>query len=209
MNKAEELRTKYPSIKNIIHESSKIWHRKFPCKVKFDRTVNDNEVWYWLGAHFSFPMPITHEKFRFRSGKNITVYFESISDTEKVIQYFNTRLLNVSVLPCKKSTEVLEQDKKVRLKKQLYFNQYKHKIRFNYKFSITEDRLEEIKKWVHLMFDFKDNPYRLRNDRVWFRWNQREPAMFLTNDEDVTLVKLAWGEYFNTIESIQLISELE
>lgn len=50
---------------------------------------------------------------------------------------------------------------------------------------------------------------KFRNGRVYFRWAQIEPTLFLSDETDLTLVKLAWGEYFNNIEVIQLIDELE
>lgn len=50
---------------------------------------------------------------------------------------------------------------------------------------------------------------KFRNDRVYLRWAQLEPTLFLSDETDLTLVKLTWGEYFNKIEVIRLIDELE
>lgn len=208
MSVVDDLREEFPHLGRHILESPKIWHRKYPCKIKLSTAVSREEAWYWLGAFCGLPIPVTHERFRFRSGTQITIYFENVDDGKEAIRYFNPRIVNCHFPIDEESTRILGNDKKIRLKKQLYFKKYSHKIRFGYRHFLPEDKREEIKAWVKDMFDVRSDDY-MKNERVWFRHRQQEPTMFLRDEDDVTLVKLAWGEHFDEIETIKLISDTE
>lgn len=214
LNFADDLRNKFPNLKKNITESLKIWHGLYPYKMTLDSYINNSEIWYWLGAKYGIPKPEINTKFRVRSSVQTILYFIDYNDLKDAVDFFNPSIINIHVLLSQKAQQILNNNRRIRLKKQLYFNQYRHKILFKPIYHIGHKTLANIKKWSKEQFEFdiselNEIHYTYRNNKAWLRWNQREPTLFLTDSDDVTLVKLVWSEYCNAIETIQLIEDLK
>lgn len=193
----------------MFYESTQLWFGVYPYRLKLNAYVRQNNVWYWLGYHFFSAEP-NEKKFKVYSGKRMTIYFSDLTSLEAMIKHFEYYVIDVCILSDTQIT-LLKQNSKLKLRNQLYFKQYKHKIRLDRSSRIGADILNELKTWIRETFDLPSPPKEwrgtsIRNGRVWFRHEQCEPTIFLCNDDDITLVKLAWGEYFSIIETVQLLS---
>ncbi len=211
MNRAEFLRRAYPHLQKQIVESHKLWYQKYPCRVKLNDSVSYMELIGWLATRFDLLSPTRlRDRYSVRAeGRQYTIYLKSTHDVESAIRHFDLRCEEVNVAMHKQAVVSLKENKRLLIKKSLFFKTYHHRVTFTWMPSLKHPKstLDELIDWCYHLFNFsKQN---LRNNRAWLRCKQSKPTLFLLDNDDLTHVKITWNDIIDNVETVQLIKDME
>lgn len=211
-----DIEDSYPFIRDQVEYSSKLWHGVFSCRVVFSKKTPHPLIWQWLGSIFGAHNISHRVLYRLKLSERPSLFLTDVEHIKSALEYFKNNIILVSIPDSLHSVELLKLNPIFRIRKELYFKQYKHKVCLDGIKIRRENKLEEIKNWVIEIFKLPGQPetkpswldiytpvknMAARDHKIWLRWDQRNPTMFFKNDDDLILTKLSWGEYFDSIET--------
>jgi hypothetical protein len=204
---------KYPALQGKVRYTRRTYYSKYVAKI--ESVLSNNLLWYWAGTHFKIsdifsnhkpenalsPFFAVRKRGRFYE-KQSTIYFSKMEDADAFLNTFANFVQIAEIPACQEQEDLLKSDTKIRTRLSLYFSQYRYKIVFLRNNYNRTEAFKSVAEWVDAMFGE-------RSERSFFRFHQCEPTLFLSDHDDLVMVKLAWHELIKQIECIKLISEME
>jgi hypothetical protein len=139
------------------------------------------------------------DTWRFTSGfQNITLFFQNENEYQHFLSNFRGNIVEVWVPINEKQTEILEQDHKIVFRDKPFFNKYEWCVTLSY---LDRAAREDVVSWTEGTFDSTVN------DRLYLS-RGRQLRFYLTDEEDIVLIKLTQGSRVKKIEKAVLTTTI-
>lgn len=144
----------------------------------------------------------------------LRVYLENDNDFEKVLEAYNPFVVDTCA-PYKKShIDILKNNGSIKIRAKLLFNKYRYTVVFKY--WLNEETAEGLENFVKNSLDsenaarvkFVAGQWKDQNTGNWVRLYSTT-RLYLRDEEDLIMTKLAWSDEILRIEAVMLHSELD
>lgn len=124
---------------------------------------------------------------------HVCVYCDQPDIRDQVVKKFGAQVVRISQPLDDDHKQNLQIRNVVQVKKELIYKQYSNVIYFKY------DKTGEIHRWLHDYFQH-NSLVRISKDSKWCK-------VYMSDDSDVSAIKLTWSDRIEYMRTIRLISE--
>jgi hypothetical protein len=194
--------------------SSKLYYREFPYKISFLRSGPiDINVWGTGWTPLKCSKWMDQKKWPYRHKIKISVqkkikqvsvkgyfYLKTREAYDSCIKKYKRYITSITAPHSDSHIELLNNNSNMIIRETLLYKKFRYVINFR---RTWHTPIDDIDDWVRN--NYKTAIY--DGDVKWVALGYN-PRLYVTNDEDLVLVKLTWGERIREITHIQLLNEL-
>jgi len=208
-----------------IFKTSKLFFGKFPYKIVLSKSGNaDHPMWEhgWTPKYchkWIKDNKISHRVYtKMNSGRVKTrhvsmfmsIFVENEADCKKILSQFSKNVASVTKPVDITHIDVLKDNTNIIIRNSLLYKRFRYVVCFTKKYHYLQQVFEEdeLNLWMSENFlkDVKDGE--IKWDR--FKWHQSgwNPRLYLSDEDDLVLVKLTWAERIRSITIVHTYDEL-
>lgn len=206
------------------------WYGKYIFKlvVEVDRSklvkTPKNHSFHWTYAKYanSYQLAqelikeitglVTNSDYRLRrEGTRISFFTNSEDNIKVIVDQYKDRVLEIDRPLNENHVQVIEQHRKVVVRKNLFLDQYKFKVYMNNSWAHRADRYSHLKEFLSNLDDYEIN-HILRD----FFESQKSPnrlgytiAVYLNSPENLMMFQLRFNNEITKVEEAVLLSDLD